>query len=453
MRNLFLAALAALLVYPAAASADQVTFGSSLAGTPDVLHENNKADTLFFNVAGKNSTRSPVSGQILALRVKGKIHPQPSGVQTLNLWHSQVLRPNPDGSFTVDSSSQHLYFPVGGSPSDVHTFVPSVQCIRAGEYVDFNHIGGWNGDPAVSGTKYQIFKGDNTSQMFWYERDQGTNNGATFFPNQQRDTAGAAMTSNGFATNRPLPEELMMQVVVGTGFDSSRSCQGGLQGFEYNGVEVVKQRFTVYDDGVAGARVGCLSGRGYCAGTLRLELDGVTLGSAPFQITRNVTTNIDVPLTPDGARIVNARGLVDVTVVADSRDEVGQQRQTRGLATLKAARPSNGFAGLQMRKQAAGVKRGRFSIKATCPLATATACTGKTTLKSQKRIGRKIVKFGAARFTVEPGKTVRIPVKMTSKGKKALRRVRRTMAIATTTSRDATGKRVKERSKVTLKQR
>jgi hypothetical protein len=454
MRNSVLAALAALLLTPAAAAADQVTFGSNLSGTPDVLHDKNLADTLFFNTSAKNSHRSPVSGQILAIRVKGRIVPRSGGVdEGMNLWHSQVLRPNANGSYTVDSSSQHLYFPIGGSADDVHTFVPSVQCLRAGDYVDFNHIGGWNGDPSQPGTRYQIFKRDGDSQLYWYERDQGTNIGATFEPNQQRDTAGNPMTSNGFQPGQPLAEELMMQVVVGTGFDSSRSCEGGLQGQEYDGVQVQKKTFTVYDDGVAGARIGCLSGRGYCAGTLRLELDGVTLGQAPFQISRNVTTNVDVPLTSEGARIVASRGLVDVNVIADSRDDIGQQRQTRGVTTLKAARPSKGFPGTQLRKQSAAVKGGRFSVRATCPLASAGACVGKVSLKSQKRVRGRIVSFGAARFSIEPGKTVRIPVRAPAKGKNALRQVRRVLAIATTVSRDMTGRSVRERSKVVLKHR
>jgi hypothetical protein len=40
---------------------------------------------------------------------------------------------------------------------------------------------------------------------------------------------------------------------------------------------------------------------------------------------------------------------------------------------------------------------------------------------------------------------------MTRKGKKALRRARRAVAIVTATSRDASGGRKKERSKITLK--
>src|SRR5215217_1106325 len=189
MRNSFLAAVAALLLLPAVASADQVTFGSSLAGTPDVLHDKNKADTMFFNTSQKNSHQSPVSGQILGVRVKGAMLPRQNVDESKwNVFHTQVLRPNAGGTYTVDSSSQMLNFPVGGPADEVHTFVPSTQCIRAGDTVAFNHFGGWNGDPAQPGARYQIFKRDSTSSLFWYERDQGTNNGTTFTPLEQRHT-------------------------------------------------------------------------------------------------------------------------------------------------------------------------------------------------------------------------------------------------------------------------
>lgn len=461
MRNSLLAALAALLLVPAAASADQVTFGSSLAGTPDVIHDKNLADTLFYNTTAHNSHVSPVSGEILAIRVKGRIVPRSPDVDKgNNLWHSQVLRQNGDGSLTVDSSSQHLWFPVGGSENDVHTFVPSTQCVKRGEIVDFNHIGGWNGDPAQPGTRYQIFKRDGSSRMNWYERDEGTNIGATFHPNGQYSTDGQPMTSNTFQPGQPLQEELMMQVVVGNGFDATRLCEGGLQGYEYAGVEVSQRTFTVYDDGVAGARLGCTSGRGFCEGTVRLEIDGTELGRAGFKIDRGNTSNIDIPLTNEGARIVNTRGQVDVIAVADSRDDIGQQRETRGVTTLKSARPTpSGLAGTQLRKQTASVKKGRFTVKATCPLGTAGNCTGRIVLKSQKRVvlkrgtRGKVYTFGKAKYSIAPGKTARIPFKVTSSGKKALKKARKVLAIATTTTSDAAGASTSKRSKVTLKQR
>ena len=456
MPKTLLAALAALLLLPASAAAEIVTFGSDLSGTPDVMDNTHQADFLSFNVGGRNSHASPVSGQILEVRVKGAIIPKGTGKQDMNLFHTQVLTPNPDGTFKVESTSGHQYFPVGGRPSDVHSWNigAGVMCINKGQYVDFNYIGGWDGDMSdPRGTQYQIWKSDNASQLYWFERDNGTNNGTVFTPNYQVNGFTGQVTTSNPQNGRPYPRELMMQVVVGTGFNATKLCEGGLKGYEYSGVDVIKQRFTVYDDGVAGARIACSSGRGYCDGTLKLELDGVTLGQAPFKIDRSITTNIDIPLTSDGARLVARRGTVDVNVIADSRDDIGQQRQTRGVATLKSARPSKGFPGTQLRKQTASVRKGAFTVKATCPLVAATACTGKIVVSSQTRIGGRMYKFGATRFLIPAGKTVRVPIKMTSKGKSVLKRVRLARAIATTTSKDASGKSVKERSKVVLRQR
>jgi hypothetical protein len=61
------------------------------------------------------------------------------------------------------------------------------------------------------------------------------------------------------------------------------------------------------------------------------------------------------------------------------------------------------------------------------------------------------VTFGNSKYTIPSGQTMRVPVKLTGKGKKALRRSRRHVAIVTATSRDARGGRAKERSKITLR--
>ena len=464
MRTMLIGAVGALLLaVPAAASADQVTFGSSLAGTPDIVHDDNLADTLFYNVSPHNSNRVPASGEILAIRVKGRIVPRaPEVDKDRNIWHSQVLRPNGDGTVTVDSSSQHFYFPVGGSENDINTFVPSTQCVKQGEYVDFNHIGGWNGDGRESGTKYQIFKSDPSGVMNWYERDEGTNIGETFEPNQHRDKGGAAAQGNGFQSGQPVRgEELMMQVVVGTGFDSSNLCEGGLKGYEYSGVAIQKTTFTVYDDGMAGARIACTTGRGFCEGTVRLELEGAELGRANFKINRNATTNLDIPLTNEGARLVSSRGLVDAKVVADSRDDIGQQRTTTGESTLKSARPptGGGFAGTTVRAQNVSVKNGVFSMKATCPLGTAGSCAGKVSVSTQKRVPLrrgsrgKVYKMGTGKFTIAPGKTVRVPIKLSSAGKTVMKKVKKVVTIATVTTSETGGRSVAKRSKLTLKRR
>ena len=205
----------------------------------------------------------------------------------------------------------------------------------------------------------------------------------------------------------------MMQIVVGSGFDSSNLCEGGLKGYEYAGVEILPQTFTVYDNGVAGARVSCTSGRGFCAGTARLEVDGVELGRALVQ---------DRPRRHDERRRSRSRttarasstraGSSTPTVIVDSQDDIGQQRTTTGVATLKSARPTPaGFSGTTVRAQALPVKNGTFAFKATCPLGTQGACTGTVSISSQKRVilrrGTRgsVYKVAAGKFSIAPGKT------------------------------------------------
>jgi hypothetical protein len=341
----------------------------------------------------------------------------------------------------------------------VHTFKPSTQCIRRGDYVDFNYIGGWDGDFGdPRGTQYQIFKRDAASVMNWYEHNDGTNNGSTWTPNQRVLPNGTdtAHPQNG----RPYQRELMMQVVVGTGFDSSNLCEGGLQGYEYAGVEVQPQTFTVRDDGIAGTRLACTSGRGFCEGTARLSVDGAEIGSAPFKINRNVTTNLDVPLSNEGARVVNMRGQVDATVNVDSHDDVGSSKATTGVATLKSARPmTGGFTGLVVRAQSTAARGNALNITATCPAGTLGACTGNVAVSTQKRVPLsrgsrgKVYKMATGSFTVLPGAKVRVALKLTSAGKKVLKKVKKVVTIATVTTSELGSQPVSKRSKVTIKRK
>ena len=463
MRKLLLAACAALLLVPAAASADQVTFGSSLAGTPAVS-EDHQSDSLFFNTSEGNGNASPITGQILEIRVKGTIVPQ-AGRSNNSMWHSQVLSPQAGGLFHVDSSSQDLFFPVGVPADTVSRFVPSTQCIGQGQYVDFNDVGGWDGNAAQpTGTIYQIFQNRAGSSYDWYERDNGTNIGTTFNPNRRVfNRADGSPMSEQYEGPRT-GKELMMQVVVGSGWDASNLCPGGLQGWEYQGVEVKDVSGKVYDDGVGHARLFCSSNtKSFCKGTVRLEVDGQPLGtSGEFTMKPNETTNINVPLTNDGARVVNTRGTVQATAIADTTDELGQHKTNTGTSTLISARPTPaGFAGLTVRPQAAGAKQGIAQVKATCPRGTEGDCKGTLMLATQKRVfgrgfgGRRgsLPKVGSGTFTIPAGKTVRIPVRVSAKGKRLLAAAKSVVAVATVDSSDGAGRPVSKRVKVTLKRR
>jgi hypothetical protein len=463
MRHSFCAALAALLLVPAAAQADQVTFGSDLTGTPTVT-ENHQADSLFFNTSAANSHTAPVSGEILGIRVKGTAISQ-AGRSNNTMWHSQVLQPNSNGTFTVSSSSQDFFFPLDVPASTVSTFVPSTQCVEAGQTIDFNDIGGWDGNPAQpTGTIYKIFQPKTGSQYNWFERDNGTHIGMSFLPGRRVYNNPDGSYKNEQYEGPRTNSELMMQVVVGSGWDASNLCPGGLKGWEYQGVEVKPLSGKLYDDGVGHARLFCSSNtKSFCKGTVRLEVDGQVLGtSGEFTMKPNDTTNIDVPLTNDGARIVNTRGTVEATAIADTTDELGQHKTNTGTSTLISARPTPaGFAGLTVKPQSAGAKSGLAQLKATCPRGTEGSCTGSVALVTQKRIfgrgfgGRRgsLPKVATGSFTIPAGGTARVPVRLSSKGKKLLTAAKTVVTIATVSSTDGAGRPVSKRVKVTLKRR
>ena len=255
-----------------------------------------------------------------------------------------------------------------------------------------------------------------------------------------------------------------MQVVVGNNWDASNLCPGGLKGWEYQGVEVKAVTGKVYDDGMGHARLFCSSNtKSFCKGTVRLESEGQVLGtSGEFTLKPNDTTTIDVPLTNDGARFVNTRGTVEAAAVAETVDELGQRKTNTGTSTLVSARPTPaGFAGLTVKPQSAGAKKGVAQLKATCPRGTEGACTGTIALVTQKRVfgrgfgGRRgsLPKVGSGKFTIPAGGTVRIPVKVSAKGKKLMTVAKSVVTIATVSSTDGAGRPVSKRVKIVLKRR
>lgn len=456
-------AVAFLLLLPATAAAEVQTFGSSLSATPTRDQtESHQADTLFFNTQkGGNGHASPVSGQILEVRLKGTaIAAKDKAPNTL--FHTQVLEDNRNGTYTVESSSQDFYFPYDVPPETVTRYVPSVQCIDAGEVIDFNNIGGYDANPAdpsatryQNGVPYQIFATRPNSQVFWYERDNGTNIGTTFTPNKRvfNDASGAPLREEveGPRENK----ELLMQVVVGTGFDASNLCAGGLKGSEYRGVGIAQPWTSkVYDDGVAKVRASCPSNtHGFCEGEIGLEAEGVELGnSATFKMRPNETINVTVPLANQGARIVNTRGRLAANIEAETHDDLGIALPSSGKATLVAARPApDGFAGLVVKKQSLKAGGRTPTLRVTCPAGTAGACAGKISFVTQQRVRGRLVKVASASILVAPGKIARIPLKVTSAGRRLLSRDRRADTIATIAARDEVGVQKTGRAKVTLK--
>ncbi|MEA2479538.1 MAG: hypothetical protein QOJ07_1460 [Thermoleophilaceae bacterium] len=444
----------AVAAFPAAAQADVSVFGSDLSGTPDPrLAEAHQADTLFFNtqLAGAPAT-VPARGQITAIRLKG-VAQKIGGEDPNNEFHFQVLHPNGDGSYGVEITSQPFRLPVVADASTVTEFEPVNFCADSGDIVAFNDEGGFTSN-YQSGTPFQVF-GPQDAQVNWFERDNGTNNGATFEPNQRvlNDAAGKPRQTD---QGKPLVKELLMQMTLGTGFDATEVCPGGHLGRQHKGLEITDGQRVTVRGGVAKVRSKCADNTyDYCKGTMTLSADGIALGSAPFKIAASATTNVHVPLTNAGTGLVDTRGRELTSVVADSQDSKGYKATTTNDVVLVSANPTpSGFAGVRFpRAQTATVASTKFTVKASCPPGTSGACTGKVTLLSQRKIGRKLLKLGSGAFTIAPGRSGKVALKMSSSALKRVRKLKRIPAIASVSSADGAGHTAAARVKVTLKAR
>jgi hypothetical protein len=443
--------VAAVLALPAIAQADMVTFGSDLGGTP-TIEDNHQADVLYFNQPGQpNSTASPVDGEVVAVRLKGTILPRDNNEETKDidrLFHVQTLKPNGNNSYTVLSSSDSLYFPYNVSPDTISSYrAASAQCVSQGDVVDFNDIGGWQGNAgSPKGTRYQIFRRSPGNNVLWYSKDNGTNIGSTW------------------TTEPPMREqEIMMQVVVATGYDASTQCPGGKKGHEYQGVSISTPSPApkVYDDGVARARVACPENTfGSCEGTVRLSVNGTDIGSSNFKLGNSTSTNVQIQLTNAGAALVTQSGHVDAVATADSKDGYGVTKTNTGTVTLTSARAPGGtaFVGVTAKAQTVTYKKGKKLVfKAMCPAGTTGGCGGKFSIKSQTRVKLKktdkgkVYSLGSAKYLIATGQSASIVFKIPSSTLKALKKVKKIVGIATVNSQDTAGHKASKRVKVTFK--
>lgn len=212
-------ATALLVLLPATGSAKLVQFGSSLKGRADVKQAR-QADTAYWQTkfAGGRSPRSPVSGQIKSVRIKGTALSSwrpGSPIGGERMFHLQALRKQANGTWRILVTSQAFFLPGRGTPSQrITSYRPINMCIAKGDSVVFNTVGGWDGianrtGPYPDGTPLQIFSRATGSTVSEYMKADGTNNGDVI---TAKPAAG---------------RELLMRVTVGTGKDGTALCKGG----------------------------------------------------------------------------------------------------------------------------------------------------------------------------------------------------------------------------------
>jgi hypothetical protein len=254
------------------------------------------ADTALWNVgiAGGQAS-APVTGQALKVRLEGCAQPA-SGGPPLTQIHLQDVSPLGDGGVKVNISSQPFGIPVcganGASGSTITTYEPINLCVSQGDYVTFNDNGGYVPNVYRSGVPYQVIGAVQGSTLDSFIRGNGTGNGSTL---SRHDTTA----NDGFASNPN--EELMLQVIEGSGPDATHICAGGSGGLA---PALPPLKIRPQTDGVNHARV--ISVAAYCRpasgcrGVASLALAGKTasFGHATFSLRGNKTSHMSIRVTP-----------------------------------------------------------------------------------------------------------------------------------------------------------
>jgi hypothetical protein len=337
---MLLAGLLAVLV-PAASPAAVTTFGSPLAvpaslnttenlgyyGTytpvppnpeaPNGLFHTNHwgADTALWNVVVAGGQASaPVTGQALKVRVEGCAKPAPGGPPPLTQIHLQDLSPLPDGGVKVNLSSQAFDLPVcgqgGASGTTITTYEPVNLCVAQGDYVGFNDNGGYVPSVYRSGVPYQVIGAVPGSTMNSFIRGNGTNNGATL---SGRDTTA----NDGFASNHN--EELMLQVIEGSGPDATHICAGGSGGLApaLPALKIRPQTDGVNHGRMISVAAYCRPASG-CRGVATLALVGkvASYGHASFNLSGNKTSHISIRVTSKLMALIRKNHGVSAVVTA-----------------------------------------------------------------------------------------------------------------------------------------
>jgi len=331
-----LLATSVLLLLPAAGEADLQTFGSDLAATAGEVRSEQR-DVAYWQTAfadGRLPT-VPVDGQIKEVRLKGFAHsdrePGALGGGGETGFHVQALTP---GGASARITSQFFDVPNRkvGDASTITTYRPENFCVKQGEAIALNSIGGWDGvanrDPLVGpvgpypdGTPLQIFASVPSATTTYFTADQGTNNGQAFQPRP-----GHPADRRGEHAGL----ELLMQMTLATGEDRSYECGGPNTyrpadappapkpggGGAPPGVQKTtiprKQRVGVSKKGVAGMALFCQPGPRACAGTVTIYAatpkGDVAIGSKRYSIAQKSTGKAKIKLSAAGHRLFKSRG-------------------------------------------------------------------------------------------------------------------------------------------------
>jgi hypothetical protein len=266
---------------------------------PNGLYHTNHwgADTALWNatIAGGQAS-APVTGQAVKVRLEGCAKPASGGPPPLTQIHFQDISPLTGGGARVKLTSQPFDIPVcrdgGASGSTVTTYEPINLCVAQGDYVAFNDNGGYVPYIYRSGVPYQVIGAVAGSTMDSFIGGNRTGNGSTL-------SAHDSTANDGFASNPN--EELMLQVLEGSGADATHICAGGSGGLA---PALPPLKIRPQTDGVNHSRM--ISVAAYCRpasgcrGVASLALAGraASFGHATFSLPGNKTSHMSIRVTP-----------------------------------------------------------------------------------------------------------------------------------------------------------
>jgi hypothetical protein len=316
---------------PALGHADVMNVGSNLA-KPANMVEAHGADALWWNnsIDGLPGAM-PVDGQVISVRVKGGILDSPSLRRNPQrpdpMFHVQVLHPIGGGRVRVMLSSGAFRVPtytvardgsVDGNTQAINTYKPINLCVRKGDYVDFNEIGGneWSWG-ALDGMHFQIFSQAPNSSTSFYTKNAGTNNNSEWAPQSLHQG-----------------QELLMQAQLATGAHATDFCPGGFMQHVFTGLAMRRETASMNSSG--GIKVhGACSRKiyGACKGVLVLKTPaGVALGGGPFSVRSGFNSSVTVKLSQQAIAMVKKAKSVVARVTADGHDDPAHDsRAKRGL--------------------------------------------------------------------------------------------------------------------------
>jgi hypothetical protein len=260
------------------------------------------ADTAIWNTAiAGGAAAMPEPGQAVKVRLEGCAQQAPGGPAPLTQIHFQTLSPQADGGVRVDLSSQPFNLPIcgrgGASGTTVTTYEPINLCVNAGDYVDFNDEGGFVERFYRAGVPYLVMGAAGGSSLSSFIRGGGTNNGALFSPLDSTAMDGFASSTN---------QELMLQVVLGTGSDARYVCPGGTKDAPaaLAPLHVRPQTDGINSSRVVSVAIYCRPASG-CPGTATLSLpSGAVVGHASFALPGGRTGHLPIQVSPSVMRLI-----------------------------------------------------------------------------------------------------------------------------------------------------